>query len=84
MDFGIGHVSGLWNAIFGLGIKAYISSGDSIHESLLLQFLNCPTYMTDAFYILQSCYLPNSFRVKVLAFITMTEWKDYPTAGCKI
>ena len=31
MDFGVGHISGLENALFGFGIKAYISSTDCIH-----------------------------------------------------
>lgn len=74
----MGHTSELENALFGLGIKAHVSSGESIHviqipESFHFQFIFAPL-MRDVLYIPK--LIPSKFlysKREVLAVITMTE-----------
>ena len=63
MDFGVGHISGLENALFGFGIKAYISSTDCIN---VIQIPLNPFISSFALLIWDVLYIPKLVSSKLL------------------
>ena len=73
MDFGVGHISGLENALFGFGIKAYISSTDCIH---VIQIPLNPFISSFALLIWDVLHIPKLVSSKLL--YSKRSWLSQP------